>query len=1392
MRERRYSHIRPVLTFVLIVSSALVALSSLSSDRNQNIVELVAGDGTAAFGGDGAVEAELNQPGGLSVNAAGDVFIADSLNHRIRKLTASRSSIQTIAGTGIEGYNGDNQQAVNAWLDLPENTKVDQAGNVYIADTLNHRIRKIDSNGVITTIAGTGTPGYSGDGGTATTATIAGPEGLALDALGNLYIADTFNHAIRIVSPAGVINTIAGTGASGFSGDGGPATSAQLSFPSDVAIDGGGNIFIADSGNNCIREVSSTGIITTFAGTTTAGFHDGPLGSGLLNSPTGIAIDPTGNLFVADFGNNRVRRVTPSGNMSTVAGTMTAGFSGDGGPATSAELSAPAEVGLDGAGNLYIADLGNSRIREVTAGVITTIAGNRNGIAGFNGDGTGAMFAQLQAPTDVAVDAAGNQYIADTGNNRIRKVAISGAISTIAGTGVAGDSGDGGPAIAAAIASPTRVALDTLGNVFFIANNRVREILSNGVLITVAGNSGASSLGDGGPAVLASLNPSAIAIDSAGNLFIGDRYRVRKVDVTGTISTVAGRGFLGTSGDGGPATNAEFGVPSGLAIDTAGNLYITDQTFAAVRKVDTLGIITTYVTALQVQSSLQYALYNPDDLEIDSQGNLFINDQGNARVVEVSPSGSITLVGGTAGTPDVSQFSGGGLGKDETDSLYVADQFHNRVVQVRRITGAAPRVTGISPFSGGQGASISATISGLNLDNVTAVQFSGIGVTATIGTGSTSTTLPVLINIAADAAAGQRSFTVTNGTATSSPFGGFIVTGTGPRPVVNAISPAQGTVGTSFNAIISGLALSGATAVTFGGAGVTATILPGGSSTSLPVSIAISTDAATGSRPFVVTTPNGTSASSLFSVIRPTVTSILPSIGSTGTSLSATIAGNDLSGVTSIAFSGFGVTATVNSGATDTSLPISISISPNADPGVHTFTVSSAIASSLPFDGFTVVQAGYDGIITTVAGNGTTTFGGDSGPATATGLDNATSIAVDPSGNLFIADRNHNRVRKVTPAGIITTVAGNGLIGSSGIGGPATQASFAGLQGIGVDSAGNLFIADGSNNRVLKVDGSGIITQFAGTGAFGSGGDEGPATAAQLNNPLQVKIDSNSNVFIADAVRVRKVTPDGIIHTVAGGGVLSAIASNGLLATSADLSQLADIALDSAGNLFLANNQFIQRVTPSGIIYIVSGVRTGGFGGDGGPAASAKLESPSGLTFDSAGNLFIADRGNVRVRKINPAGIITTVAGNGLWGFSGDGGPATSSTMEYPYGLTVDKDGNLYLADAGTLRIRKVTYSLPVISTITPASASPGSSITAAIRGVALGSATAVSFNGAAVTASILTGGTSTMLPISVTVPPGASPGVLSVSVTTSAGVSQIYTGFEIAAKKRRGQITSQ
>jgi sugar lactone lactonase YvrE len=464
---------------------------------------------------------------------------------------------------------------------------------------------------------------------------------------------------------------------------------------------------------------------------------------------------------------------------------------------------------------------------------------------------------------------------------------------------------------------------------------------------------------------------------------------------------------------------------------------------------------------------------------------------------------------------------------------------------------------------------------------------------------------------------------------------------------------------------------------------------------------------------------------------------------------------------------------------------------------VRTLTASTTEASSAVFDGFTVIVSGSDGIITTVAGDGTTAYGGEGGPATSTGLDNATSIAVDAAGNLFISDRNHNRVRKVTPAGVISTVAGNGQIGTGVLGGPATMVSFANLQGIGVDAVGNLFIADGANNRILKVDLAGIVTRFAGTGQFGFEGDEGPATAARLNFPTQVQVDFAGNVFIADTnnQRIRKVSTDGIIHTVAGGGFQTGPAANGLPATSVALDNIADIAIDAAGNLYLVNGIVVEKVTPAGILTIVAGILAPGaqgFSGDGGPANAAKVFNPLGLATNSAGDLFIADTQNLRIRKVNPAGVITTVAGTGEYGFSGDGGPATAARMISPTDVAVDADGNLYIADPSVRRIRKVTYYLPGISTVTPLSAPPATSITASIRGVALTGATAATFSGSGVTAAILPGGTSTVLPVTITVAPGALPVTRSLTVTTGAGTSPSFEGFAVLSSRTRGQITSQ
>jgi PKD repeat protein len=331
-------------------------------------------------------------------------------------------TITTVAGNGTSGFSGDGGQATSAQLGAV-GIAVDAAGNVYVADQGNHRVRKVTADGVITTVAGTGERGFSGDDGQATSARLNDPNGVAVDAAGNIYIADMGNMRVRRVSAAGVITTVAGTGFIGSSGDGGPATSATLAFPSGVAVDAAGNVYIADQLNDRVRKVTATGVIATIAGTGDAGFagDGGQATSAQLRNPFGVAVDVVGNVYIADRDNHRVRRVDAAGVITSVAGTETFGFSGDGGPATSAQLKFPAGVAVDAIGSIYIADSNNHRVRRVsTGGVITTVAGT--GTAAFSGDGGQAISAQLDFPLGVAVDAIGNLYVADTGNRRVRKV----------------------------------------------------------------------------------------------------------------------------------------------------------------------------------------------------------------------------------------------------------------------------------------------------------------------------------------------------------------------------------------------------------------------------------------------------------------------------------------------------------------------------------------------------------------------------------------------------------------------------------------------------------------------------------------------------------------------------------------------------------------------------------------------------------------------------------------------------------------------------------------------------------------------------------------------------------------------------------------------------------
>ena len=604
-------------------------------------IQTVAGSSLVGDGGP-ALAAQISDAQGVAIDRSGAVYIADPANHRVRRVNPS-GLIDTVAGTGFPGFSGDGGPATGAKLNAPYGVAVDPAGSLYIADLGNHRVRKV-SGGVITTFAGTGQAGSGGDGGRAGAAQLYSPRNVAIDAIGSVYIAEFDGHRVRQVTPDGLIRTVllapdvaypaglaidaAGALYVADSGNqrirklsGGVVTTVDLpgftlSAPAGVAVDGAGGISIADSGNRRILRRTSAGAIVVVAGKldsardvaagpagdlliadgrrvrliTVAGFavplagdgtfgyrgDGGPAAAAVLNGPSGVAVDAGGSLYIADERNHRVRKVSPGGTIATVAGTGSPAIPLEGLAATSTALTAPEGVLADAGGVLWIAEYYGARIRKVTpAGTILTIAGN--GTPGFNGDGRPATTAQLQTPAQIALDSAGDLYVADSGNHRIRKVTPAGVITTFAGSGVAGFSGDGGQAISAQLNAPRGIAFDAADNLYIADTNnfRIRRVTPGGQITTVAGEGEFP------------LNfPRAVAVDAAQNLYIADtaNHRILLRTAAGVMSVIAGVGAAGFGGDGGPALAAALSSPAAIAGDAQGNLYIADLDNNRVRK----------------------------------------------------------------------------------------------------------------------------------------------------------------------------------------------------------------------------------------------------------------------------------------------------------------------------------------------------------------------------------------------------------------------------------------------------------------------------------------------------------------------------------------------------------------------------------------------------------------------------------------------------------------------------------------------------------------------------------------------------------------------------------------------------------------------------------------
>ena len=547
----------------------------------------------------------LNQIGGVAVDAAGNVFLSLPQFAAVMRLNATTGLLTRVAGNASNGFSGDNGPAVNAQLYGPTGLAVDPAGNLYIADTNNRRIRKV-SNGIITTVAGNGATGAAGDGGPATSAALPYPYALAIDAVGNLYISDA-SGVIRKVTN-GVIASLAG---------------AQGYF-AGIAVDTAGNLYLLDALTPRVLKVSN-GVATTFAGNGTYGFSgdNGPATTAQLGGdpedggPSGIAVDSTGNVYIADTYNSCIRKVSNGVIATVVCGSANPALL----PAISTQLTDPTFIAVDSAGALYVSDPSNNlsggdRVRKVANGVVTTIAGN--GFASFSGDNGPAASAQFFQPEGVAIDSAGRMYIADTQNNCVRMIA-NGVITTVAGTGFRGFSGDNGPATSAQLATPVAVAVDPAGNLYIadINSYRIRKV-SGGVITTVAGTVGTT--------------PCGVAADSAGNVYVSDcvQHRLLKVS-NGNATTLAAYG-------------------SGLAVDSAGNLYMTNS--AAI-----LELSNGFVTTIGGGTAVTF----------DAPGNRYIAD-GHLGLVHKLSNGTIT----TSPISPPLAFPGDPIGADSSGNFYDA------------------------------------------------------------------------------------------------------------------------------------------------------------------------------------------------------------------------------------------------------------------------------------------------------------------------------------------------------------------------------------------------------------------------------------------------------------------------------------------------------------------------------------------------------------------------------------------------------------------------------------------------------------------------------------------------------------------------------------------------